>query len=137
MRCGECKGPVSKTDLPRATMVRDDAGRLKEVLHKRCKIKRDRAHRAERVHTAYDEAAEHRTRTDFEPEEVERRTASEEAYAAMRRRREEIDAQRDLEPTPGQFDDWREPETLDIEDIAEMSQGSGKMDPPESDEEST
>lgn len=56
-------------------------------------------------------------RDDLDPGELERRRVVEEEYLALRQRQAELAEQRELEPTPTSWEDWRDPEEMDLDEL--------------------
>ncbi len=90
MICTECRRPIRASETARAHVIKDEKGRVKEALHNKCVLKREkRARRGElgrwRVDspTAYVEALRHRNRDDLDDEERERVRVAEERYLAL------------------------------------------------------
>lgn len=134
MRCARCKKPISKVDEKKVHVERDEEGRLKAAYHNKCHfvmLKQARmggTHERGRYYqespTAYDmrQGGGRQNRDDLTPEEQDRRAKAEAEYLVLAERRKEIAEQRALEERPERFDDVRDPETMDVDEILEATE---------------
>lgn len=155
MNCAHCRKPITGADTKNPKKVVKDyneKGQLTGMRHIRCvnhERKMANPIRVKRMAVAPDaykmtQGQGRQNRDDLTPEALAARAAQGEAYEALRKRQAEIAEQRELEPSPSEFTDWRDPVTLDLEDVVAESQGEPPTRPremmdcsPECDEQHT
>jgi hypothetical protein len=122
MRCASCKRQiVGRREQQRAVEIQNEHGQVIGYKHFKC-AHVDSQHRGKRHYetpTAYDmtQGVGRLTRDDLSPEMQERREKAEIEYAALLERRKQIEQQRALEEVPSRWDDWRDPEELELDEL--------------------
>lgn len=129
MRCRLCKLRFSKQQTRKAVSLYDEQGRLEGMCHFKCVyiakkrgwIGQDPVNGRyfETSPTSWDQIR--RTSDDLTTEEQERLVLAESEYAALQARLKEIELQAALEERPSRWDDWRSPETLDLDELLSVS----------------
>jgi hypothetical protein len=124
VRCHDCSKTIPPVEQRRAHIEKDDEGRIKCAYHKRCwaRVKArtkqtgpmpGNVYREDRP-GAYDMTT--LTKDDLTPEQQEGREEADREL--VRLRQEQIAEDREEEPRPEAWNDWREPQTVDLEELA-------------------
>lgn len=108
MRCRLCKGRFTKQQTRKAVEVYDTEGRLDGVIHFKC------SYIAKKHRWISEDGSGRYFKTSPTSWDQIRRTADD---LALEERQAEIAEQSALEERPSRFDDWRDPVTLDVEEV--------------------
>lgn len=104
MKCARCPKSIRKSDMARAHFIYDDEGALISAFHHKCwhiakrqaDLEQSGRTNAPDIHTAV------------------RRTSEDVQMEALRKRQKEIAEEREKEPRPEAWADWRDPGSIDI-----------------------
>jgi hypothetical protein len=126
MMCAECRKRISPREQFQAVLIKDEQGRITAAYH------RHHARRAKAL-ARTDGAVPGLVYNEDRPSayDVTKQTSDEEREQdhALQRHQERLAADREQEPTPKQWDDWREPETRTLEELlAEVEEEATKSD---------
>ena len=119
VKCDGCHKPIAPREQKQAVIVRDDEGRIVKAYHK---------HHARRAKAQAREggAVPGLVYHEWRPGayDVERVTSDDEEADnsqedALRVHQERLAADREEEDVPEQWDDWRDPETVSLDDLVE------------------
>ena len=131
MRCRGCTRTIPPHKQNRAHIEKDPVtGRVVGTWHDRCwkEEERRRKQTGAMPGGSYDPAhpsiheSRRVTKDDLTADELQRRETAEKEYVTLRERQAEIAAQRELEDTPGRWDDWRDPEEMTLEELVQETE---------------
>ena len=117
MKCAECHKPISPREQKQAVFDHDSNGRITAAYHKH---HARRAKAKARTDGAVPGLVYHEWRPgayDMERETNEPQEPAEDQEEALRRHQERMAADREQEDVPKQWDDWRGPETMTLDEL--------------------
>lgn len=127
--CSKCKRPIKNTDRNPVT-IKNEKGQITGQMHNKCWHVSQKPNRPgtndkgrfTNVPTPYEMATGEgrKTREDLTPEMLARREEAEKQYEALRIRQQELAEDRAEEETPSAWNDWRDPQELELDELLEV-----------------